>query len=187
MSGGHFNYAQYRITDIADSIEIAMSDRAFNHWSVETQQEFQNALYALKRAYVFAQRIDYLLSGDDGENTFHDRLKEELAKINCPAKCKNCCSLTSKERCSTCGTQPLLNIEEPENDQFTTKAVFDKAFDAAYTQTIHLNENKELADTAMKFVDRAGDTCDIDTAEEICKEFYKAMAAVVMKYHPNNY
>lgn len=44
--------------------------------------------------------------------------------------------------------------------------------------------DRELADTAMRFVDRAGDTCETDTAERICAEFHKAMSAVVFKYRP---
>lgn len=32
-------------------------------------------------AQVYAQRIDWLLSGDDGEDNFHLRLKEDLANL----------------------------------------------------------------------------------------------------------
>ena len=31
---------------------------------------------------VDAQRIDWLVSGDDDEKTFHERLPEDLAKIH---------------------------------------------------------------------------------------------------------
>ena len=34
----------------------------------------------LRRAEIYAQRVDYLISGDDGEESFHSRLKEELEK-----------------------------------------------------------------------------------------------------------
>jgi hypothetical protein len=37
----------------------------------------------------------------------------------------------------------------------------------------------ELARVAMRFVDRAGDTCPEDPAEKICEEFYAAMCAVL--------
>lgn len=30
---------------------------------------------------IYTQRIDWLLSGDDGEESFHSRLKEELDKL----------------------------------------------------------------------------------------------------------
>ena len=39
------------------------------------------ALAILKKAYVYAQRIDWLLSDDDGEESFHKRLKEELDNL----------------------------------------------------------------------------------------------------------
>jgi len=34
----------------------------------------------LKKAKIYAQRVDYLLSGDDGEESFLRRLKEELCE-----------------------------------------------------------------------------------------------------------
>lgn len=45
--------------------------------------------------------------------------------------------------------------------------------------------SKELADTAMRFVDRAGDVHPgIDDADTICADFYAAMSAVIDKYRP---
>lgn len=35
----------------------------------------------MRTASVYAQRIDYLLSGDDGEDNFYIRLHEDLRKI----------------------------------------------------------------------------------------------------------
>jgi hypothetical protein len=32
-------------------------------------------------AKIYAQRVDWFLSGDDGEETFHERLKEDLGLI----------------------------------------------------------------------------------------------------------
>ena len=50
-------------------------------YSKETIKEFKKGLAILKKAYVYAQRIDWLLSGDDGEESFHKRLKEELDNL----------------------------------------------------------------------------------------------------------
>ena len=36
------------------------------------------AVKALEIAYIYAQRVDRLLSGDDGDESFLRRLKEEL-------------------------------------------------------------------------------------------------------------
>ena len=35
----------------------------------------------LKRAYIFTQRIDWFISGDDCEENFYERLKEEIEKL----------------------------------------------------------------------------------------------------------
>ena len=111
MSGGHFDYNQFRIDDIANSIE----DYIYGHpleenieyyiednwleneekeyviknkhtlpnrygYSEETLEEFKKGLDILRKASIYAQRIDWLLSGDDGEESFHKRLKEDLEK-----------------------------------------------------------------------------------------------------------
>ena len=50
-------------------------------YNKETIKEFKKGLAILRKAYVYAQRIDWLLSGDDGEESFHKRLKEELDNL----------------------------------------------------------------------------------------------------------
>ena len=42
----------------------------------------KEAVNALRIAQEYAQRVDWLLSGDDGEETFLSRLQENLNKIN---------------------------------------------------------------------------------------------------------
>lgn len=87
MSGGHFNYKQYELGYIVDEIEqqIINNDLHKEAWdplySKETIAEFRNAIYYLKKAQIYAQRVDWLLSADDGEDTFHSRLREELSKL----------------------------------------------------------------------------------------------------------
>lgn len=44
----------------------------------ETISEFKTAISLLRKAAIYITRIDYLFSGDDGEETFHKRLKEDL-------------------------------------------------------------------------------------------------------------
>lgn len=50
------------------------------NYSEETLREFRNGIEAIKKAQVYMQRIDWLLSGDDGEETFHERLAEDLSE-----------------------------------------------------------------------------------------------------------
>ncbi len=47
----------------------------------EVIEKFKEAVDILRKAEVYAHRIDWLLSGDDGEETFLKRLKEDLEKI----------------------------------------------------------------------------------------------------------
>lgn len=115
MSGGHFDYKQFWINDIAESIDdyinghdlddddIRYLDSPYgryyeedeykyckeHHHSMpnrygfreETIEEFKKGVALLRQAYVYAQRIDWLMSGDDGEETFHERLKEDLKEL----------------------------------------------------------------------------------------------------------
>lgn len=76
MSGGMFEYKQYHITDIIDTIEKEIQEEQFNDaLNMEFEDEFKknkvlieikNGLFYLKMARIYAQRIDYLFSGDDG-------------------------------------------------------------------------------------------------------------------------
>jgi len=107
MRGGAFDYNQYKIGYIADQIE----ETVFNNGREKTREEIKNdwhndewyekypedlfhykypdeviekmkeAVKALKIAQVYAQRVDWLLSGDDGEESFLSRLEEDLKKI----------------------------------------------------------------------------------------------------------
>jgi hypothetical protein len=80
MSGGHFEYKQYSISDIADEIEnvIALNDDRDYPYTPKTIAEFAKAVKALRVAKIYAQRVDWLLSSDDGQEQFYQRLKEEL-------------------------------------------------------------------------------------------------------------
>jgi len=103
MSGGHFNYQQYQIADIADHIErelnqqgklkdkdeLYMDDDHYNKYPEEkfyytypeeVQEKLREAVKQLKIAAVYAHRVDWFLSGDDGEESFLERLEEDLKK-----------------------------------------------------------------------------------------------------------
>lgn len=90
MSGGHFDYAQYRIHDIETAIKelIASNEdssldeygyQVGRFYSLETIDEFKKAVEYLKLARIYTQRIDWLVCGDDGEDTFHKRLSEDIS------------------------------------------------------------------------------------------------------------
>ena len=81
MSGGHFDYRQDRILEMVLGVEEAIAQRG-KDFSPATSRALREGVGALKIAYTYAQRIDWLLSGDDGEDAFHRRLQADLAKLS---------------------------------------------------------------------------------------------------------
>lgn len=104
MSGGKLEYSRYRLEEIINTIEEEINnnekppydnpdnewDRLENErfyaeggyrWDSRTIREFKFAIKLIKRVDVYIHRIDYLLSGDDGEDNFHKRLKEDLNNL----------------------------------------------------------------------------------------------------------
>lgn len=53
-------------------------DKFYYKYPDDIIAEFKNAIHYLKIAEIYTQRIDWLVSGDDGEDSFRDRLKEDL-------------------------------------------------------------------------------------------------------------
>lgn len=107
MSGGKFQYDQYKIGYIADSIEheIRKSGREKTREEIKDEswrdsdwykqypedlfhykypdeviEKFKEAVDILRKAEIYAHRVDWLLSGDDGDVTFLKRLQEDLDK-----------------------------------------------------------------------------------------------------------
>ena len=108
MSGGHFDYKQWHINQIADDVEKLIErngrektreelkeegwrnddwyekypeDLYYYKYPDEVIEKFKESLTILRQAAVYAQRIDWLLSGDDGEETFLKRLEKELSEL----------------------------------------------------------------------------------------------------------
>jgi hypothetical protein len=86
MSGGHFDYRQFELQKMADEIEQLVLDNANQDWEDKYEQrtidEFNKTIKLLREAYVYVQRIDWLVSGDDNVIEFHKRLKEQLNDRN---------------------------------------------------------------------------------------------------------
>jgi hypothetical protein len=91
MSGGHFDYAQYHINDIAQEIEelITTNDTSLDEcglrigrgYSRHTIRKFKEAVMLLKKAQIAVQRIDWLVSGDDSDEDFHKRWAHEMFEL----------------------------------------------------------------------------------------------------------
>lgn len=109
MSGGTWEYLQYRYTDVIEDIERLIrkngklktsnelkeeswrefdwykkypEDKYHHKYSDEVIEKFKEGLEVIKRAQIYMQRLDYLIAGDDGEDSFLERLEDELNKLN---------------------------------------------------------------------------------------------------------
>lgn len=104
MSGGSLEYFYYKFEEPLERIskEIKWGK---NKWTAETLLEFQNAVNYLKLAQIYSHRVEWLFSGDDGEDSFIKRLKEEISEFdNNPEiiepqlqKCSLCKNFNGKE------------------------------------------------------------------------------------------
>jgi hypothetical protein len=108
MSGGRFDYKQYEFGYIADSIEDVIlnngrektreelkeeswrdadwyekypEDKFYHKYPDEVIEKFKEGVELIRKAQIYAHRIDWLLSSDDGEECFLKRLKDDLSKI----------------------------------------------------------------------------------------------------------
>ena len=116
MSGGTFDYNQYRIRDIANRVEREISKSGtpkterelkdegwhrdkewyekypedLNHYKYpdEVIEEFKKGYEMLRKAEIYAQRMDWLFAGDDGNESFLQRLKGELLHLELELKSK---------------------------------------------------------------------------------------------------
>jgi hypothetical protein len=77
MSGGHFDYNQYRLHDIARQLEELIKQAEYPD---DILAKFKEAHQMCLKTGTMVQRIDWLVSGDDGEETFRERWKEELGE-----------------------------------------------------------------------------------------------------------
>ena len=104
MSGGFFDYRQHSIDDIADSIENCLrqqgklkpkdelysddeyyikypEDLVHYTYPEDVQEKMREAVTLLRVAAIYADRVDWFLSGDDGEREFLERLDEDLKEL----------------------------------------------------------------------------------------------------------
>lgn len=81
MSGGYFNYDNSQIGLIARKIEEVVENNREHGFSQETLARFREAVKLLNKADLMVHRIDWLISCDDSEETFHKRLAEGLARL----------------------------------------------------------------------------------------------------------
>lgn len=88
MSGGRFDYKQFDIDRLLNSIESTLrgqEDEEFENEvieinSKEVKEKLEEAFIILKAAFIYIHRIDWLLSGDDNEQAFFKRLVQNFSE-----------------------------------------------------------------------------------------------------------
>jgi hypothetical protein len=105
MSGGHFEYNQYQLIDIINSIQELIDTNGLEKtdkqkrdtllydleyykkfpeelynikYNDEIIKNFKNAIKCISNAKIYINEIDYLVSSDINEDTFVLRLNENL-------------------------------------------------------------------------------------------------------------
>ena len=68
-------------SDIYEAKYFFTSPSTDPEYPAEVIEEFKKGVEAIAKAQVYMQRLDWLLSGDDGEESFLRRLKEDLDKL----------------------------------------------------------------------------------------------------------
>jgi hypothetical protein len=116
MSGGSFDYEQYKIGYIANQIEQLIEkngrektkeelkyegwkdsdwykkypeDLKHYEYPEEVIEKFKEGVKILRQAEIYAHRIDWLIAGDDSEDSFHKRLAADLYKYEQQKNLKN--------------------------------------------------------------------------------------------------
>ena len=79
MSGGKFDYLQYNMAGVADSIESILLESF--EYSYLTTLRLEQTVKALREASIMLNRADWLICGDDGEDTFNERWNEDFKKL----------------------------------------------------------------------------------------------------------
>jgi hypothetical protein len=89
MSGGHFNYEQYRLDGLAsfidgliennDSTELDDFGQEIGpHYPPDIIEKFEETRKTLRLAVTMLHRVDWLVSGDEGEELFLVRWAQDV-------------------------------------------------------------------------------------------------------------
>jgi hypothetical protein len=77
MSGGHFDYAYMRAVQFADELERDLREPKewLGDFKPETIQELHGVVTQVRRTASIMKEVEWLFSGDSGEDTFLAELK----------------------------------------------------------------------------------------------------------------
>lgn len=78
MSGGHFDYVNYRIEDAAEELRRVIGDEKY---SGKVKKSLEETARTLEEAAIRIREADYLVSGDYGKESYLKALEEALTKL----------------------------------------------------------------------------------------------------------
>lgn len=82
MSGGFFEYQQYRIEEIAESIKECIRRPEDYSLTKEVVDEMKTAVKYLEYSYVYVSEFDRLVSNDSSTESFFEKLNSDLQILN---------------------------------------------------------------------------------------------------------
>lgn len=71
MSGGSFNYIQFNMREVAEELDVIATNSAY---AQRVNDKIQLVSNALQFASKLLQEADWLISGDNGEDTFLENI-----------------------------------------------------------------------------------------------------------------
>ena len=92
-----FQSTKLCMTGTSNDEQIPVLDADVLELSDSTVETLKEAYKQIRIAEIYATRVDRMMSGDDGEDTFHKRLKDELGTFEKELKTKNWTELNDDE------------------------------------------------------------------------------------------
>ncbi len=86
MSGGYFDYVQFRLNDTVEKIDCLLINKCYKndcdsedcekkHYSGESIKIFQDAKLIIEKAILYIHEIDYFIDGDTSEESMIENIK----------------------------------------------------------------------------------------------------------------
>ena len=88
MSGGCFDGVEYKMMNAAEELEEILKNSDNQLYPTDQRKAMERGLNILKLATIYLRRIDWYVSGDDGDETFLERLSDDIReyKLSCTSK-----------------------------------------------------------------------------------------------------
>ena len=95
MSGGHFDYAQYSLDTIIEDVSESIGEH--DYIEKEIDNDLRKVVHYLSLVRIILHRADWYLSGDDGYETYKERLKTDLEEYMRNSELAKCQTQTKGE------------------------------------------------------------------------------------------